>query len=115
MNIELKEVILSYNEYLGNIPNGLLYIVEKLREDNIQDAFLTIKDFSEGMLWLSEANELLRKNGLNVDLSIEKIQEFLIEVNEGLEKQDFVLVADMFEYEISPFFLNAKLVEEYIQ
>lgn len=102
--MEIKELIESYNDYVKKIPVGALYIANYLREDNLNNALTAIKDFSEGVLWLSEASDLLVKNSVEAALNIEQIQEFLIEVNDGLEKQDYVLVADMFEYEIAPFF-----------
>lgn len=114
MNI-LNEVIESYNAYIEKVPNGSIYIAEQLREDNLQEALVAIKDFSEGALWLSQVSELLKKNGAIAELNIIKIEEFLIEVNKGLEMQDFVLVADMFEYEIGPFFEEAKQAKGSLQ
>ncbi|PJO41199.1 hypothetical protein [Lysinibacillus xylanilyticus] len=102
--MEINELIESYNDYVKKIPGGAIYIANYLREDKLNDALIAIKAFSEGVLWLSQACDLLVKNGAEVALNIEQIQEFLIEVNDGLEKQDYVLVADMFEYEITPFF-----------
>ncbi len=112
---ELKEIMESYNSYLLNIPTGVLYIANCLREDNLNFAFTGIKDFSEGVLWLSDASNLIKQNGAWADLNIVQIQEFLIEVNEGLEKQDYLLVADMFEYEIAPFFEKVTLAEEKVR
>lgn len=100
----LEDTINSYNEYLKKLPKGILIIPEKLRETHVNEALKSIKDFTEGVLWLTEASELLKKNNATAFLNIDKIQELLLEVNEGLEKQDYILVADMFEYEIIPFF-----------
>lgn len=107
---ELQEVIESCKQYVSNIPTGVLHIAEKLREDNIQAALLDIKDFSEGLLWLSQASELISRNGLEMNLDITKIQHFLIDINEGLVRQDYIVVTDILEYEIAPFFeeLNQK-------
>lgn len=105
---ELNDVLESYNEYLGNISKGILYISNCLREDKINEGLLAIKDFSEGTLWLSEASQLMQKNNVKAELAIGKLQEFLEEINEGLEKQDYVLVADLFEYEIAPFFAEVE-------
>lgn len=113
--IELQEVLVSYNAYIKNVPTGAIYIANNLRDDNLNNALIAIKDFSEGVLWLSEASGLMKKHGAKADLNIDQIQEFLIEVNEGLEKQDYVLVADMFEYEIAPFFEEITPVEEPVQ
>ncbi len=108
---EVVEVIESYNEYIKKLPNGSNYIAQNLREDKLSDAFQTIKDFSEGLLWLTEAAQLLQINNVKVQINMNQLQEFLIEINEGLEKQDYVLVADLFEYEITPFFEEVQLIE----
>ena len=112
---ELNEVMESYNEYVKNLPTGAEYISRCLRENQLNEGLTAIKDFSEGVLWLSDASDLMKKNGAKVELNIGQIQEFLIEINEGLEKQDYVLVADMFEYEISPFFEEVELVKGQVQ
>ena len=109
---EIIEVIESYNEYIRKIPQGVMYIANCLREDQLNEALLTIKDFSEGVRWLSDAFELLKKNDIEVELNIEQIQAFLIEINTSLEKKDFLLVADLFEYEVVPFFENVMLINK---
>ncbi|MFJ7732323.1 hypothetical protein ACIQXF_10560 [Lysinibacillus sp. NPDC097231] len=104
MSKEVVEVIKSYNDYLTMVPIGTIQIANYLREDKVEKALQMILDFSEGMGWLVQAAELLGQNDVNVMFEIEKIHEFLYEVNAGLEIQDYVLVADMFEYEVAPFF-----------
>lgn len=107
---EVKEIALSYNEYIGKIPQGVLYIANCLREDQLNNALSAIKDFSEGGMWLTDAFGVLQMNGIDVELNIEQIKEFLNEINSGLLNQDFLLVADLFEYEIVPFFEELHLV-----
>ncbi|XRD25640.1 hypothetical protein AABM34_03380 [Lysinibacillus fusiformis] len=104
----MNEIITSYNDYLNNIPRGVAYIATQLREDNLTGALKAIKDFSEGVAWLIEAGKLINDNQGIALLEVEKIKEYLSEINSGLEKQDFVLVADLFEYEIAPFFEEVK-------
>lgn len=104
MTEEVVEVIVSYNDYLTKVPDGSIQIANFLREDNLENALQMILNFSEGMGWLVQAAELLIQNDVNVQFEIEKIHGFLYEVNHGLEIQDYVVVADMFEYEIAPFF-----------
>lgn len=107
-------MLVEYAEYIKRVPQGCVFIADALREDRIDDALKGIHDFSEGVLWLSHISQLLQKENINVKLDIKKIQQYLIEINEGLIKQDYVVVADMFEYEVEPFFsemvsLNAKV------
>jgi len=100
----IKETIDSYNEYLLKLPLGCQKIADDIRTDNLSEALKGILEFSEGAGWLIDANVLLERNSISNALNVEKINEFLNEVNTGLEIHDFVLVADMFEYEIKPFF-----------
>lgn len=108
---EIIEVVESYNAYIQNVAPGSLQIAEHLRKDEVQEALQMILQFSEGMGWLVQASDLLSQNNVKVNLQVEKIHEFLNEINTGLEIQDYVLVADMFEYEIAPFFEQATQVE----
>lgn len=102
--MDINELIYEYNEYIRKVPNGSLFIANAFREEKIGEALNAINNFSEGMLWLSHISNNLSQASVQVSLNIQKIQEYLIQVNEGLIKQDYVLVADMFEYEIAPFF-----------
>lgn len=111
MNEQVLEVIESYNNYIGRVAPGCTQIAEHLRKDEINEAMHMILQFSEGMGWLVQVNELLNQNEVKVELHAEKINNFLNEVNNGLEIQDYVLVADMFEYEIAPFFEEATQIE----
>ncbi|MDN4492202.1 hypothetical protein [Ureibacillus aquaedulcis] len=110
MNNVLFETVDSYNEYLKKLPEGCVAIANKFRNDQIQEALLNVKDFSEGVIWLSEAAEILKKNKVDVKSNIVKIHEFLIEINEALQIQDYYLVADLFEYEIADFFRHYQVI-----
>lgn len=112
MSEVLYEVIESYNEYIKKIPDGCQKIADDFRENQITNGLKKIMDFSDGVQWLSEASDLLNKNSLTVQLKTEKIHEFLEEINHGLEIQDYVLVADMFEYEIQAFFKECQAVTD---
>lgn len=111
MNNLMIDTMESYNQYISSLPNGCQVIADLFREDRIQEGVRNILQFSEGMGWIVDANRLLAENGQSVLLQPEKIHEFLEEVNSGLEIQDYILVADMFEYEIKPFFEECTLYE----
>ncbi|MEX3745387.1 MULTISPECIES: hypothetical protein [Lysinibacillus] len=106
----LKETIESYNDYVKKIPVGSRSIAEKLREDQITEALNSIKDFTEGVIWLIDAGNLIEKNGVTIYLDVNPIQVYLNEINDGLQIQDYNLVADLFEYEIAPFFSDLKAI-----
>lgn len=108
MSSIVNDVIQSFNEYLEKIPNGCSYIEAKFRIDNIKEGLDAIKDFSEGMLWLVDATELLQQNNVKVEFNINDIIDFLNEINEALMNEDMYLVADLFLYEIKPYFEKVK-------
>ncbi|MED4888215.1 hypothetical protein MKY88_03435 [Lysinibacillus sp. FSL R7-0073] len=107
----IQESMESYNEYIRNVIPGTVSIANKLRMDEAKEALSMISDFTEGVIWMSDINEKLKGLGYSVELNINDIQEYLEEINEGLQNQDFILVADMFEYEISTFFEQLELYE----
>jgi len=111
MNNVITDVKKSYNEYLVKIPHYCQVIADLLRTTQEKESLKLILQFSEGVDWLIEVNVSLNKNGINSTLEIEKIHEFLSEINYGLEIRDFILVADIFEYEIKPFFESCSLYE----
>lgn len=111
MKKEVFDLAVSFNQYLENVAKGSVQIAEHLRKDELQEAMQLIFYFSEGMTWLIQASELLKQNKVEVDFEHEKINEFLNEINNGLEIQDYVIVADMFEYEIAPYFEEVKRIE----
>lgn len=111
MDTIFDEVILSYNNYLSNIPTGLKNLIEYFRNEQIEQALEQISFFSEGVSWLLEVKDKLEKQNIFVDLEINKIIEFFDEINDGLKNKDYLLVADLFEYEILPFFKECKNID----
>lgn len=101
---EIKQVVDSYNEYIVKVPAGCIIIANDLRVANKNRGLAIIQDFIDGMFWLIEADKLLIQNKVATGFSVEKATEFLNEINSGLENNDYFLVADLFEYEVAPFF-----------
>lgn len=102
--MDKTEIVDEYFKYVAKIPAGLQYIADSLRTDNIQVALKEILNFSEGITWINQMEEVLNEQRVNPNINKHKLEGYLILINEGLEKQDFVLVADIFEYEVLPFF-----------
>ncbi|MFJ6264928.1 hypothetical protein [Lysinibacillus xylanilyticus] len=102
--MEKLEIVDEYYKYVAKIPTGLQYIADNLRADNIQTALNEILNFSEGITWIKQMEEILMEQGVNTNLNKHQLEDYLNLINEGLEKQDFVLVADIFEYEVMPYF-----------
>ncbi|UXJ69542.1 hypothetical protein [Lysinibacillus fusiformis] len=110
MNELVVETMDSYNQYIKNIVNGCELIYTNLR-NNDEHVLKAILQFSEGVSWLIEVNQKLAGLGYPNEFSITTIETFFQEVNSGLEIQDYLLVADLFEYEIKPFFETVSLYD----
>lgn len=94
----------SFYDYLEKVVEGTQKISDYLREDKIGEALQLIIQFSEGVSWITQVITLMREHDFYIDINLGHLNEFLTEVNEGIERKDYVIVADMFEYEIGPFF-----------
>ena len=98
------ETMINYNEYLEKLVVGSKNIYTELRNSEVNKAVTQIVDFSEGVNWMISVNEKLGNLGHVNELNIDQIIEFLNEINNGLEVKDYLLVADIFEHEVVPFF-----------
>ncbi len=98
------EIVDEYFKYVAKIPDGLQYIADNLRIDNLPNALNEILNFSEGISWIKQMEEVLVEQGVKTNINKNQLENYLNLINEGLEKQDFVLVADIFEYELLPYF-----------
>lgn len=104
---QLQEIKDSYYAYVSKVGDGCLTIANLFRQGKAQNAFESIVAFAEGIEWLVAAESALANEGFTINSRIIEANEFLIEINEALENQDLVTVADLFEYEIHPLFSSA--------
>lgn len=107
----IADILESYNAYINKVPKGCHLVAELLREEKNKDALEQIALFSEGVSWIIEVKEKLESKGMYLPFDESEIITFLGEINEALVIQDYVLVADLFEYEIAPFFESCTTIE----
>ncbi len=96
-----KELVVSLKEYLERFIPGTQKAVKWLQQGEEQKALEAIVDIAEGLEWISEAISLTQELYSSV-LETDKINDFLIQLNQALEESDTVLIADILEYEIIP-------------
>lgn len=111
MNKILQETIEMYNDYIKKVAIGSVEIPEYLRQNRVEDAYHLITGFSQGMQWIQEVNSLFKLNNIKGILDLDIIKADLEEINNALIVQDNVLLADIFEYEIEPFFSSFLPIE----
>ncbi|MFB5085902.1 hypothetical protein PGC35_01585 [Psychrobacillus sp. PGGUH221] len=104
----IEETQNSYYEYISQISRGSFNISNNLRLGNITLATTSIIDLVEGLSWLLQVEEAMKENNYVIKSATQVAAEHLNEINEALSRQDYVFVADLFEYEISPIFEDAE-------
>lgn len=114
MEQQVVEFLDTYTDYLTKLSAAAMTISEKLRADEAGEALAIIKDFSEGLSWVAEGYTVLQQYDIALNFDVDSLDSHLNEINDGLQIRDYVLVADIFEYEITPF-VDAYLNEVHAQ
>ncbi|MGL5820576.1 MAG: hypothetical protein ACRCYE_02955 [Sarcina sp.] len=98
---EKLEVLETANEYLFKLKNGVGQLVGFMNEERESEACMLIPDIAEGIGWLLDAIKLT-EDVIGVVDGKEILEGQLAEIVEALENQDFILVGDLFNYEVLP-------------
>lgn len=98
MKNEKIEILQTANEYLYKLKDGILKLVELIQQENEQQAILLIPEISDGIDWIIKVMELTKDTSPNI--SLENINEHLQAVLEALDNEDYILLGDIFNYEI---------------
>ena len=101
MNNEQLEALKTADEYLYNLKDGVKKVSQYIDEGREQEGINLIPLVADGLKWLIDAVQA------TTDVQKEKIEtenmnEFLGEIVEALENEDYILVGDLFNYEIHP-------------
>ncbi|MGL4452587.1 MAG: hypothetical protein ACRCTZ_15585 [Sarcina sp.] len=102
---EKIEVLQTANEYLFNLKSGINNLVLLMNEEKEQQACGLIPDIAEGIGWILDVARLTSDITGEVE-GIDEIDNFLSEIVEALENEDYILVSDLFNYEILPILEN---------
>ncbi|SQB35752.1 hypothetical protein [Clostridium cochlearium] len=98
MNQKLEALETATN-YINNLKQAIDKIYNYISEGKENNAIALIPAFTEGVEWLSQVL-VLTKDVHKKDLNIDGLNDILKEVVEAIENQDYILVGDLFKYEI---------------
>ena len=101
MNDKKKEILESANEYLDNLKNGVESIFNLIQESKEREAIELIPQVAEGMQWIDQVLTAT-KDLLNIDEGLGIVNQYIEEISEALDNEDYILVGDLFNYEILP-------------
>ncbi|NSL51788.1 hypothetical protein [Calidifontibacillus erzurumensis] len=98
----IQNTLHSLSDFLPKIANTCLSIADLFRANKDGEAFKYIQQFIEAIDWSIQAINGIKNLESSLNIDTNEINEFLSEAKKGLELNDLVLIADMFEYEICP-------------
>lgn len=103
----LNDITNTYYEYISKVSQGCVVIANLFRETQINEGISNLLNFIEGFEGLVKIEQFMTENGYFINSRLAEANEFLNEITEALEVQDYTLIADLFEYEIVPLFSSA--------
>ena len=101
MNEKMIEVLKTTNEYLTKLENAILNIIEKIESGNEMEGIKDIALVADGIGWVLDAVNST-KPVQKQEIEFEDINEFISEIIESVENEDYVLTGDLLNYEILP-------------
>lgn len=102
-----NEVLKTAYNYISKLEDAVDKIVENLDTDRINEGLKLIGELAEGVQWLTQAI-ILTKDVQKNEISIEELNIKLNEVVGALENKDYILVMDIFNYEIKEYLNELK-------
>ncbi|KOM96830.1 hypothetical protein ACP49_14880 [Clostridium botulinum] len=100
--MELKfESLKTASEYIGNLKIGIINASESFQSDNENKALESIPLIIDGIEWLVQVIQLT-KDIQKSEISLDGLNEKLEKIIEAVENSDFILVGDLFQYELMP-------------
>ncbi|EHL16210.1 hypothetical protein HMPREF9630_01928 [Peptoanaerobacter stomatis] len=98
---EQVEILTSIKDYTANVIDMMPYVVNAYRMADIAKISEYSLPLIEGFEWLNEAITLTNQFH---DISMSEIKEVFEELMDSMQYKDYVLTADLFEFEILPKF-----------
>lgn len=99
---EAYELAESAAGYAGNLFRAMEKTVEDLRGDRAREGLQSLANVIEGLEWLLQAVTALNNASATPIFADEALKGFLKEMVGASENMDYVLLADLIEYEILP-------------
>lgn len=95
------DVLLTVNDYIKKLIVGIEQNIPGIRDFRMDECGDNLADIFDGLQWTYDALKLT-KSVQGKEINVEEIDGFLEEMLEAFENEDFILMSDLFEYEILP-------------
>jgi hypothetical protein len=102
-NLELiEDTFNTCKEYLPRLISAVGSIPGALQSNKENEAFDLLPGIFQGLEWVIKIFTEIKKLQYKIDINPTELNEFFAALEEALKIKDYVLVSDIFEYEILP-------------
>ncbi|MHB1041768.1 MAG: hypothetical protein ACYC0Q_02910 [Eubacteriales bacterium] len=103
----------SCREYIPRLIEAVSKIACDIQSGNETQGIRLIPVVFDGLQWLTEAIRGMQQIGFSIGIDLQDITGCFEQLEKALEIRDYVLTADLFEYEIGPALENwLKTIEQ---
>lgn len=101
MNNEKIEALQTADKYLNKLKKGINDISNFIQEGNEQDGLQLIGPVADGIQWVEDVINLT-KDVQKEEIDMKDMDEQIEALVEAMENEDYILVGDLFNYEVLP-------------
>lgn len=98
---EKIETLRTASEYILNLKSGIKTASENFQNGNEEEGNNLVPLIADGINWVTQVLELT-KDVHKEEVNFDELNNKLEEIVEAIEFRDFILVGDLFQYEILP-------------
>jgi hypothetical protein len=98
----ITETLDTLKEYIPKLVRASESIAENLQGGDHYEAMQQLPYYFEGIEWVVSALNGISKNRIKFEIESSSLNEHLIEAEEAIKNQDYILLADLLEYEFTP-------------
>ncbi len=106
--VELDQLITTYNEYLLKLHPVVEHICEDLQENDFRESPPALPALLEGLEWVVEAADCLAGLGKLETTSYQSFSDLIKTMGEAMENRDYALLRDLLDYELLPLLARLK-------
>jgi len=106
---EMLPVIKTYNNYLDRMQETIKHLCLNFEENSLQEFKLVLPAVVEGLAWLNEAVINFVRVGKIAEDQYRTFQQLMADITEALANKDYILLHDLFEYELKALLTALKI------
>lgn len=102
----MKDIVMdtlqTCQDYIPEVIKGVSSVAFHLQSGNEAEGIRLLSKVFEALQWLTDAVGGIQKNGFLLNLNLDIMNQQFNSLEEALKVRDYVLTADILDYEISP-------------